>query len=98
MEIISLVYNKNIFNEQHVLFHINIKIKENLRSGVLMAAKSAITNMHHKKLLAPVHDRVTAAFLSTQLLLLCDTYILNGPEGDNWMMLRRTIQKLNNRR
>ena len=92
MEILSVVYDKNIsFTEHHILFHINIK--DNLKSGALIAAKSAITNMHHKKLLAPVHDRVTAAFLRTQLLLLCDTYIRNSPEDDNWTMFRKTVHK-----
>ena len=90
MEILSKVYDKNIsFNEHHVLFHANIK--DVLKSGVLMAAKSAIISMHNKKILAPVHDRVTAAFLRTHLLLLCDTYIRNAPDDDGWLRLRKTV-------
>ena len=92
MEIVSLVYDKNIsFNEHHVLFHVNIK--DELKSGALIAAKSAIICMHNKKLVAPIHDRVTAAFLRTQLILLCDTYIRNAPDDDGWLLLRKTVHE-----
>ena len=92
MEILSKVFDKNIsFNEHHILFHANIK--DVLKSGVLIAAKSAIISMHNKKILAPVHNKVTAAFLRTHLLLLCDTYIRNAPDDDGWLMLRKTVHE-----
>ena len=93
-DIISEVYgNRTSFTEHHILFHMGLKENDILKSGTIMAAKSAINIMHHRQIMLPIHDRVIAAFLRTQLLLLTDTYLRNAPEDGKWMTLRTLVHK-----
>ena len=86
-DILTLYQEKQFkINEQMILFHAGVK--NTIISGTIMAAKAAILAIHRQVTSRQVHERVIAAFLRTQLILLADTYIRQRKEEWNWMALR----------